>query len=94
MADSAHRWQRIPKINVRTARAALALVLGLSLALVTDQSARAQAFSVLHNFKGSPDGAYPGSGLVQDAAGNLYGTTFNGGKSLCGCTGLRNGVQG
>ena len=38
-------------------------------------------FSVLHNFAGSPDGAYPsyGSDLVSDAAGVLYGTTVGGG---------------
>jgi uncharacterized repeat protein (TIGR03803 family) len=36
--------------------------------------------SVLHRFSG-PDGATPYSGLVPDAAGNLYGTTVNGGAS-------------
>jgi uncharacterized repeat protein (TIGR03803 family) len=39
---------------------------------------------VLHNFQGSPDGAGPVSGLVSDAAGNLYGTTKAGGNdSAC-----------
>jgi len=33
---------------------------------------------VLHSFAGSPDGAFP-SGLVEDAAGNLYGATIEGG---------------
>ena len=41
--------------------------------------------NVLHNFtggfvSGTPDGQWPGSGLVQDAAGNLYGTTDAGGN--------------
>ncbi len=36
--------------------------------------------SVLHNFNGAPDGALPASGLVFDQAGNLYGTTVNGGS--------------
>ena len=31
------------------------------------------------NFSGGVDGANPQSGLVEDAAGNLYGTTYNGG---------------
>jgi uncharacterized repeat protein (TIGR03803 family) len=34
---------------------------------------------VLHNFGGGTDGAEPSSGLITDAAGNLYGTTTLGG---------------
>lgn len=35
--------------------------------------------SVLYSFKGAPDGSSPISTLVRDAAGNLYGTTSEGG---------------
>jgi uncharacterized repeat protein (TIGR03803 family) len=35
--------------------------------------------TVLHSFKGTPDGAQPEAGLVRDPAGNLYGITWNGG---------------
>jgi uncharacterized repeat protein (TIGR03803 family) len=37
--------------------------------------------SVLHEFGGSGDGAFPYYGLTQDAAGNLYGTTVEGGSA-------------
>jgi uncharacterized repeat protein (TIGR03803 family) len=36
---------------------------------------------VLHQFKGGKDGANPYATLVLDAAGNPYGTTYNGGAS-------------
>jgi uncharacterized repeat protein (TIGR03803 family) len=38
--------------------------------------------TVLYNFSGSPDGAWPAGGLTFDAAGNLYGTTALGGTSV------------
>lgn len=41
--------------------------------------------SVLYSFKGGADGASPISSLVADAAGNLYGTTSEGGAAACGC---------
>jgi uncharacterized repeat protein (TIGR03803 family) len=34
---------------------------------------------VLYSFKGAADGANPAAGLVRDQAGNLYGTTYQGG---------------
>jgi uncharacterized repeat protein (TIGR03803 family) len=42
--------------------------------------------TVLHNFSGGNDGQWPAAGLVLDSAGNLYGTTQNGGGSIA-CTG-------
>jgi uncharacterized repeat protein (TIGR03803 family) len=41
--------------------------------------AQAQTYSVLHKFHGKPDGATPMAGLIQDAMGNFYGTTYLGG---------------
>lgn len=40
--------------------------------------------TVLHQFEGNGDGAYP-IGVISDALGNLYGTTYDGGPSgSCG----------
>jgi uncharacterized repeat protein (TIGR03803 family) len=44
--------------------------------------------SLLHSFtESSKDGEYPTAGLISDASGNLYGTTFLGGNGPCfgGC---------
>jgi uncharacterized repeat protein (TIGR03803 family) len=35
--------------------------------------------ATLYSFKGQPDGVFPYGGLVRDASGNLYGTTYYGG---------------
>jgi len=35
--------------------------------------------AVVYSFAGQPDGANPVNGLIMDAAGNLYGTSYNGG---------------
>lgn len=40
--------------------------------------------TILHEFTGKSDGGYAFGGLVQDGAGNLYGTTGAGGNVSCG----------
>jgi uncharacterized repeat protein (TIGR03803 family) len=40
--------------------------------------------TIVHSFGGSGDGAPPGGGLARDRAGNLYGTTTEGGSSYFG----------
>jgi len=47
---------------------------------VVEQRAEAQQFTVLHTFHGA-NGADPAAPLTRDDAGNLYGTTFAGGKT-------------
>ena len=37
--------------------------------------------TVLYNFQAGQDGAHPGVGVVADAAGALYGTTYQGGSN-------------
>ncbi|MGA9641780.1 MAG: choice-of-anchor tandem repeat GloVer-containing protein [Terriglobales bacterium] len=71
----------------RTACAALALAIMLVPALLATASAQAQIYSynVLHKFTGVPDGTNPFGGLVLDAQGNLYGTTWFGGDPACSC---------
>ena len=45
---------------------------------------RAGQARVLYSFTGKPDGASPRAGVIRDAAGNLYGTTYGGGAFSCG----------
>jgi uncharacterized repeat protein (TIGR03803 family) len=63
----------------RAMNVALAVGLVMAASVVLTQSAKAQTFKVLYEFKGSPDGASPTARLIWGPAGNLYGTTYNGG---------------
>lgn len=47
-------------------------------------TASAQTFTLLHAFSGTTDGATPQASLILDSAGNLYGTTGNGGTASSG----------
>jgi len=68
----------MPTKALQVAASALAAAMNIALLLLALQSACAQTFTVLHYFSGG-DGQFPYSGLVRDAAGNLYGTTLDGG---------------
>jgi uncharacterized repeat protein (TIGR03803 family) len=39
--------------------------------------------AILHSFTGLTDGGVPYDGLIRDSAGNLYGTTYQGGDFTC-----------
>jgi uncharacterized repeat protein (TIGR03803 family) len=71
----------------RKAGAALSLAIVLASAVVASRSAQAQTFTLLYTFTGGADGRTPGGGVILDAAGNLYGTTTQGGNLACsqGC---------
>jgi uncharacterized repeat protein (TIGR03803 family) len=60
------------------------LLLAACAALVGFADARAAGYRALYEFKGGSDGAVPESSLIEDGAGNLYGTTIYGGSANCG----------
>jgi uncharacterized repeat protein (TIGR03803 family) len=58
-------------------------------------SAWAQRYKTLHKFTGGKDGSASLGGLIFDAAGNLYGTTYEGGRYGWGSVfELRRGATG
>lgn len=68
----------------RSATVFTLVTITLALSLAVAQSARAQTFSVIHNFSGGLDGANPYAGVTMDRGGNLYGTTYAGGSRHLG----------
>ena len=44
------------------------------------QEIQAQTYTVIHDFTGGQDGAYPFTGLAVNARGSLYGTAYSGGR--------------
>jgi uncharacterized repeat protein (TIGR03803 family) len=60
--------------------AATALAIIFAQTVVANQSIQAQTFTVIHAFSGGLDGGEPYAGLTLDKAGNLYGTTSQGGS--------------
>lgn len=70
-------------MRIQIPRARIALLLAMAIAaLAPCAAAQAWTESVLYTFKGDTDGATPNGGLKFDKAGNLYGTTVEGGA--CG----------
>ena len=69
---------------MKISRLAYLLVALVFVALIP-ASSPARTLTTLHTFSGSPDGANPVAGVVMDADGNLYGTTFYGGTISSAC---------
>jgi uncharacterized repeat protein (TIGR03803 family) len=59
--------------------------LGLGTVYKLSQKGGAWRERVLYSFTGGSDGGFSISHLVLDSAGNLYGTTSEGGSAGCGC---------
>jgi uncharacterized repeat protein (TIGR03803 family) len=57
----------------------LAIALFLTAVIVSPGRMQGQTFTVLYSFTGGSDGKWPYSSLIQDSAGNLYGTASAGG---------------
>jgi uncharacterized repeat protein (TIGR03803 family) len=67
--------------RLRALSMALAVMVVLLSALAAAPAANGQTYKVLYNFTGGSDGGDPYGTLVQDKAGNLWGTTEQGGSS-------------
>jgi uncharacterized repeat protein (TIGR03803 family) len=61
-------------------QAALLLLAGLPAVPLS----RAQTYTVLYTFTGGTDGEFPAAALIQDSAGNLYGTASYGNPPQAG----------
>ena len=74
------------RIGFRFATVGTLATLAISLILPTALLASSPS-KLLYKFKGGNDGEFPFSGIVFDAAKNLYGTTVEGGVATCfdGC---------
>jgi uncharacterized repeat protein (TIGR03803 family) len=83
MKNTVKHWASTSWTRLRLASTTLAFAVMLVPAAVTTQSAQAQTFTVLYSFTGASDGALPEGALLRDSAGNLYGTTVQGGKRGC-----------
>jgi uncharacterized repeat protein (TIGR03803 family) len=80
MTGTVHFWRSNSSARGRPRAVARALTITFLSGTLVTQSARAQTYNVLHSFSGVPDTATPYAGLILDSAGNLYGTTYSGGK--------------
>jgi len=75
------------RIYRSAASAASSFAIVMVLVICALGSARAQTFTLLYTFTGGSDGRGPFGGVILDGAGNLYGTTTEGGNLACslGC---------
>jgi hypothetical protein len=71
---NSYQWSRILRF---------ALVVSFSLVSLIVNASGQWDEEVLYSFQGLPDGSYPSGGVAVDNAGNIYGTTTDGGADNC-----------
>ncbi len=71
-------------INWRLVSLVLVLAVVAATAIAGNPTAQAQTLTVLHDFTGGSDGAYPFAGITFDQQGRIYGTTTLGGSHQAG----------
>ena len=77
----------------RIKNARLALVVHLMFVCALASAAPAQTFTLLYQFRSGPGGINPYAGVVRDASGTLYGTTYNDGAFASGTVFKINGAK-
>lgn len=91
MVNKMHRSQSFQTLS-RGMRALCAFSVVLILVVAASTFTQAQTYKVLYSFGTGAQGADPWSGVILDNAGNLYGTTDQGGDYGTQCTKLGCGV--
>jgi len=86
MQSQAQFRDSISSAVFRAAALKLPLTIVLALVLILTQSASGQTYRVIYSFTGGQDGNDPSARLTMDRAGNLYGTTYEGGYTGGNCT--------
>ena len=63
--------------------ATAALLIIIAVFMLAPAAGAQSKFKTLYSFTGGTDGGYPYAGVIIDQAGNLYGTTYEGGDLSC-----------
>jgi uncharacterized repeat protein (TIGR03803 family) len=78
---SKRRSDEILRIHKHNPIFIVAIGLLLTATVLAPAPSQAQTYTLLYSFTGGSDGKWPYSNLIEDSAGNLYGTASGGGLS-------------
>ena len=84
MMNITKRANSVVAVSFRGAASALAFVGLLAFLFAFAPAAPAQTFTLLYQFRSGPGGINPYAGVVMDAKGDLFGTTYNDGAFAAG----------